>query len=187
MKEIISTHMSRRLVTREEIIALTADGWGFRKKERKGKLYISARKGKKEKGLGLYSDELWDIIVKVSSGLIGKPESPKDSVQTNIGFKEIDNPLIITFNEIKHGMSKHKMLYCLHVEANGFCDYWRLEELPKHAKQLNKKEFELVFKEVKNVDGKTRFWALNPFPIICGDCPGYIDEKILDYIYSRRR
>ncbi len=95
--------------------------------------------------------------MKVSSGLIGKPESPKDSVQSNIGLKEMDDPLIITFNEIKRGMSKYKMLHCLHVEANRFCDYWRLEELPKHTKQLDKKEFELVFKDVKNVDGKTRF------------------------------
>jgi hypothetical protein len=179
--------MSKRQATREEITALAVDGWGFRKKERKGKLYVSARRGKIEKGLGLHSDEFWAMIEDVASGLTSKPESPKESAQTQIGPKETDSPLIMTFNEINRKMGKHKMLQCLHVEADGFCDYWRLEELPEQAKQLNKKEFEIVFKEVKDVDGKTHFWALNPYPIICSGCPGFVDEKMVDFINSRKK
>jgi hypothetical protein len=37
---------------------------------------------------------------------------------------------------------------------------------------------------VKNVEGLNE-WAINPLPIICNDCPAFIDERMIDFIKTR--
>jgi len=52
-------------VAKPGIDELLLDGWTPRIKKVKGKRYITAWKGKKERGFGPYSDELWDKVKPV--------------------------------------------------------------------------------------------------------------------------
>jgi len=174
--------MIRRHATRDEIEALTADGWRFRKKLRKDKLYVSARKGSREKSLGRYSDEYWTRIEDVVKGSTKKSDSIK-TTPTQAEAKTEDH-FITTLQEVNRLIDRLKFSRCLHIEANGFCNYWHLNELPKQAKQLNKKEFDFIFNKVKNVEGVNE-WAISPIPIICNDCPSFIDQGMINLIKIR--
>jgi hypothetical protein len=174
--------MTRRHATREEIEVFAADGWRFRKKSRKDKLYVSARRGPKENSLGRYSDEYWAMIQDVVKGLKDKLDSTK-ATQTQAEL-ETEDPFITTLHEINRRINRLKFSRCLQVDADGFCNYWHINELPKQAKQLNKKQYEFIFKKVKNVEGVTE-WAVASLPIICNDCPSFIDQGMIDIIKSR--
>ena len=183
--------MIKRRASREEIEALAADGWTFRKKPRKVFSYISARKRLKENGrtrekensYGRYSDEYWAMIQDVVQGLKNKPDSTK-AAPTQAEPKVPEDPFISTLRDIGRQINRLKFLSCLHIDAEGFCNYWHINELPKQTKQLNKKEFDNIFKMVKNVEGLNE-WAINPLPIICNDCPAFIDERMIDFIKTR--
>jgi hypothetical protein len=179
--------MSKQQATREEIKALAADGWRFRVKERKGILYISARRGKKEKGLGSYSDEFWAMIEEAKKSLTDKLEHPERLRQTQIVAEGKDDPWIKSIEEIKRWMSWYRFMNCLHIGADGFCDYWSMKELPKYVEQLRKKESDYLFKKVNLEEGEVVFWAFRPVPSICNDCPAFIDELTKDFINSRNK
>jgi hypothetical protein len=175
--------MIKRRATREEIEDLAADGWRFRKKPRKDILYVSARRGPKENSLGRYSDEYWAMIQDVVQGKKNKPDST-NGTPTQAEPKKPEEPFITTLQDISRQINRLRISFCLHIDANGFCNYWHINELPKQAKQLDKKGFDYIFKMVKNVEGMDE-WAINPLPIICDDCPGYIDERMIDFIKTR--
>ena len=156
-------------------------------KDQENQLYVDARGGQKGKGLGPLSDEFITTIEYLTSSLYNKLESQKELTQTRRVFDETDDPLTKMFEEINRSIGRHKCINCLHVGADGFCGYWRLEELPEHGKQLNQKESEYVFKKVNQDDGKTEVWALRPFPIICHDCPAFVDDKMIDFFSSRNK
>jgi hypothetical protein len=179
----MGSNMVSRRASREEIEALASDGWRFRKKPRKGILYISARRETKEHSLGRYSDEYWAMIQDVVKGLKDKPDSTK-ATPTQTEPKKPEDPFITTLQEINRLIHRQNFLKCLHIDPIGFCNYWNITELPKQAKQLNKKQFDYLFRMVKNVEGVNE-WAINPLPIICDGCPGFIDERMIGFIKSR--
>jgi hypothetical protein len=182
-KQYTDTTMIKRRASREEIEALAADGWKFRKKPRKDILYVSARRGPYENGLGRYSDEYWAMIQDVVKGLKNKPDSTK-AAPTQVEAKVPEDPFISTLQEISRQINRLKASSCLHIDADRFCNYWHINELPEQAKQLNKKQFDYIFKMVKNVEGLNE-WAINPLPLICDVCPAFIDERMIDFIKTR--
>lgn len=170
-----STMVNRR-ASREEIETFVADGWIFRKKYRKDNLYVSRRKGRDEKGLGRYSDEYWAMIEDVVKGLTKEPKSA-GILQNHTESKEVFDPLILAWKELERNMNTYVFMQCLHVEADHFCGYWLLEDLPKHGKQLSQKDLEYNFKKVNSVDGKTQAWAFKPTVGICSICPKFVELK----------
>ncbi|MCJ7636749.1 MAG: hypothetical protein MUO21_04600, partial [Nitrososphaeraceae archaeon] len=106
------------------------------------------------------------------------------STQTQSEIEKTEDPFIATLQEIKRQTRKYSFLRCLHIDADRFCNYWQINELPKQAEQLNTKEFDYIFKLVKDVGG-VKEWALNPLPIICDGCPGFIDDKMIDVIMKK--
>ena len=99
--------MSKQQNKRKDIEALAADGWRFRKKKRKDAIYISARKGKEEKGLGRYSNEYWAMIEDVTRSLTKSPEFSNELTQARIGSDETKNPMINVFKEVSRNLGKY--------------------------------------------------------------------------------
>ncbi len=158
--------------SRGEIEALASDGWRFRKKPRKGILYVSARSGTKERSLGRHSDEYWAMIEDVIKSLTDR-QKPAGIVKAQLGSKEVTDPLILVMDKLERNMKIHVFMQCLYQEADHFCGYWLLEDLPRYGKQLSQKDLEYEFKEVNGVDVKTSAWAFKPTVGICSICPSF--------------
>ena len=92
--------MVNHRASKEEIEALASDGWRFRKKSRKGILYVGARRGTNENSLGRYSDEYWAMIEDVVNGLKNKKRSA-GVTQTQTESKEVTDPLILAWKELE--------------------------------------------------------------------------------------
>jgi hypothetical protein len=143
----------------EEAKALHAEGWVFHKKSRKGKWYISARKGDKEKGLGPFSEDNWSIIMRIIHDL---PVDERSLIQTKDPFKE-------TLIELK-AIINSAYMKCENHGPDGFCNYWHLDELPTQAVNLNDKERDLLFKKASKVGSR---WLFQAYPFMCNNCPAF--------------
>jgi hypothetical protein len=111
--------MINHKTSREKIEAFAADGWKFRNKPRKDILYVSARRGPYENGLGRYSDEYWAMIQDVVQGLKNKPDSTK-AAPTQVEPKVPEDPFITTLRDIGRQINRLKFLSCLHIDADRF-------------------------------------------------------------------
>ena len=175
--------MSKRPVTNDDLKAYAAEGWTFRKKKRKGIQYISRRKGTKEYGLGRYSDEVWTMIEDVTQNSTGNNESTKEHAKTQIK----QDPFIKSLEEIKSDIIRHKMIRCLHIDADGFCEYWRMEKPPKYAGEVNERELKVLFKKVKGPGDRTPVWLVMSNAVVCEVCPAFVDEAMLSFLNSQIR
>ncbi len=160
---------------------------GLERKNGKGHYTLVHAREKEEKGLGLYSNEYWAIIEDVTRSLTKKPESSNELANAQLELDEKKDPTIKVIEEVSRNLGKFNVIRCLHIGADGFCDYWRLEELPKDEQKLERKESEFLFKKLNRDDGKTVEWALRPLPIYCKSCPAFVDERMIDFINSRMR
>ena len=91
------------------------DGWKFRVKKVKGYKYISRRKGKIEKGLGRYNENLWRLIQ--NTGI-----EPSE-LELRLETEKLVEDLLKTIR------AYHMSVNCIHV-VEGFCHYWRYDEEP---------------------------------------------------------
>ena len=57
----------KREITEEEISRYIDQGYYFRVKEVNGIKYITRRKGREEKGMGRYTEEVWSMIQRARS------------------------------------------------------------------------------------------------------------------------
>ena len=151
--------MTKNSISPEEIVRLFNEGYHFRKKSIKGTLYISARKGKQEKGLGKFNQNLWDMIERVKSQNATQPktspvvETDQPSKQNNSSlnsprFHEVtlhggryekavfsDNELENALFNIKYERAKIKMKDCQH-SVDRFCQYWYFDENSKIISEI---------------------------------------------------
>jgi len=181
-------------VSEESLLKYHNQGWHFFIRTVAERRYITIRRKGKERSLGPYSDEIWKLIQGIDNRearedatriLSNKMKSPKSLTQPRV-ISETEDPFLKTLEEIKRYILEYNFYKCLQINADGFCDYWRLEEPPEYEKQLNQKESEFLFKKVKQEHGKTTVWILKPLPAICNNCPAYIDEKMINFIKSRK-
>jgi hypothetical protein len=169
--------------TREEIKALLAEGWSFRKKSRKGIVYISARKNGKEDSQGAFDPKYWALIETTKKDLEKDRAGSKKTKTTKIP-EAAEDPWSVTFNEIIKKINQNAGIKCLHARDEGFCDYWRLNNLPEQAAGLAEKDIKYLFKEFTRDTEK--FWLFRAFPVLCKNCQAYIDEATLNFIKNIR-
>lgn len=186
--------MVKHDVSEENLRRYKKQGWNFFIRTVAERRYITIRRRGKERSLGSYSDDLWKVIESIDNkgprkdiprSLINKLEPPKGLTQS-LGIGEAESPFHMTVEEINQYIVIYKFQNCLRIEADGFCGYWRLEELPDHGIQLNQMEMKFFFKKLKQDNGKTDAWALKPLPSICHGCPAYVDEKMINFIKSSK-
>ena len=145
--------MTKEIISREEIVRLHNEGWNFRKKNINGKIYISARKGKQEKGLGQFNQELWNLIENIRSptnsktnkkpnvGINNEPKSSSSSLESPSIYEVtiyielmkhqkksmfLDTEVEKALFDIKYERAKIKMQDCNH-NWSGTCFYWEFE------------------------------------------------------------
>ena len=114
----------------------------------------------------------------------GRNEFTKEPVNTQIKPDEKYDPFIKFLENIKDDLIKHKMIRCLHIDADGFCDYWRMDRPPKYSEELNEKELKMLLKKVKGSGDKTPVWLMMSNAVVCEVCPAFLDEAILAYLNS---
>lgn len=181
-------------VSEESLRRYHKQGWNFFIRTVADWRYITIRRRGKERSLGPYSDDVWKVIESIDNqgtredivrSVSNKMKSSKSLTQPRV-ISETEDPFLKTVEEINQYILMYKFQNCLQLEADGFCGYWHLNELPEHGKQLNHKETEYLFKKLNQDNGKTEAWALKPLPAICNNCPAYIDEKMINFIKSRK-
>ena len=162
-----------------ELTSLRNDGWHFRIKTVKGKRYIAARKGRDEKGIGPFSDELWGEIQKlICLGVELKGgASPKDKTSD-----EGDEDLLFHVRKLNESLrmsrGSHMARYCLFKDNENYCEYWQWNREPHLYKYITKIWGENMFRTSSDeASGSTR-WALKAFPYMCAGCPAFVDEQM---------
>ena len=144
-------------INQDEIENWKNDGWAFRVKTVKGKRYITRRKGKQEKGLGRFDDNLWKLIHRVSI-------IPKQDVERIEAQKLIES--------IVHAYRSYEMsLDCSHI-VDGFCFFWRYDEQPGFFRIADGVSLSEYYKEVE-FDVESSFWVFKAEHFYCRGCTGY--------------
>jgi len=76
MERAIATSIEKSFRA-ENIDGYVSEGWKFRVKQVGKHRYIIRYKGKEEKSLGSYSDELWRIITEKAGEKVAKPRKDR--------------------------------------------------------------------------------------------------------------
>ena len=142
-------------VSQDQIKEWKKEGWKFRVKVVKEKKYISRRKGKDEKGLGRYDDELWRLIQNTRI----EPSELELRVET----EKLVEGLVKTIREY------HMSLNCIHI-VEGFCHYWKYDEKPGFFNIVDNRVGEGYNKQVVTGEGST-FWVFKAVIFYCANCP----------------
>ena len=150
--------MGNENISDVEIRKWHSEGWRFYKRNKKGRVYITRRKGPiNEYSLGPFNQELWDIITKVVNGEV---------------------PLVIKESEsiFYHTINIYRLIHytknCLHIDNEGYCTYWQFKPnsiLINHPKNTR-------YKEVKE-ENKT-YWIFQVTRKYCLNCNAFISARM---------
>ena len=141
--------------TAEDIQNWKKDGWSFRLKTVKGRKYVTRRKGKQEKSLGRYSDQLWNTIQKSSTE---KTRQEKRIVQ--------ENRITDILSTIRPSLMSR---LCKHV-VDGYCFFWRSDE-PYGFFSIADNIGVGFYKKIE--DGDSSFWVFKAVPFYCKNCSAF--------------
>ena len=174
---------NKKTVIVEEVEKLIAEGWSFRVKKVKERKYISARKGKYEKGLGAHSEENWALINRLLRK--GRIEAGVPAYEP---FKVNDSSRpkgVMLFNEVREWFSAkrtgHKMSTCIFKGNDDFCTYWQWFVEPPIIVQ--DPSYPIRRKGTSN--GDLGVWYLRATEYVCWDCPVFMDDRIVELIERR--
>ncbi len=144
----------------DEIKEWKKEGWKFRVKKVKGKQYITRRKGKHEKGLGRYIDNLWKLIQDIKI----EPSEFERKLEAEKIVEDI----------IKMIRVHHMSIYCSRV-VEGFCHVWRYDEEPGFFNIVDDRIGEGYYKQI--VPGKgPPFWVFKAVNFYCKDCSAFRED-----------
>jgi hypothetical protein len=127
------------------------------------------------------------MIEDVTQKSTGGNESIKEPVMTQIKPDEKYDPFIKSMEAIKSDIIRHKMIRCLHIDADGFCEYWRMEKPPKYAGELNERELNVLFRKVRVPGDRAPVWLLMSNAVVCEVCPAFVDDAMLAFLNSQIR
>jgi hypothetical protein len=147
-------------ISEEQIKEWKIEGWKFRVKKVKDKNYISRRKGREEKGLGRYSENLWRLIQNTRI-------EPSELEQRLEAEKLVENML-------KQIRMYHMFLNCSNI-VEGFCHFWKYDEKPGFFYIVDAKIGEGYYKQVVTEKG-TPFWVFKAVRFYCKNCPAFREK-----------
>ena len=181
--------MTKVSATREQIQSLANDGHYFRRKTVNSYTYITARKGRKEQSLGPFTEDNWQYIqnltkIKEQSGQ-GEQHPPNQvpSTQEVDEWQIYQNEMNQLRKNILFDLSVYKATHCLHI-GEGYCQYWRIINKPSYFTKLRKVLNKDLMVEVKESDD-SKYWAFKAVVFTCGDCPTFLDKRMLNFIKER--
>ena len=144
-------------VNQDKIDNWKKDGWTFRIKTVKGKRYITRRKGKQEKSLGRFDENIWKLIQR---GTV----LPKQVVERIEAQQTIESILRVY-------RSFEMSLDCSHI-VDGFCYFWRYDEQPGFFRIADKVSLSEYYREV-DFGVESSFWVFKAEAFYCRGCTGY--------------
>ena len=162
----------KKRISIDELTSLRNAGWRFRIKTVKGKRYISARKGKEEKGIAPFSEELWGEIHNLTklNGDLKEEVSPKES---NEEIENLQNQFKILKEALQLMRSAHMARFCLFKDRENFCEYWQWSEEPRAYSLFTKLLGENIFRVVRDEATGLRRWAIRASEFTCAGCPAF--------------
>ena len=164
----------KKRISIDELTSLRNAGWHFRIKTVKGKRYISARKGKDEKGVAPFSDELWGEIqnlTKLNGGL--KEGASIKEKTSNEEHKNLRELVRMIHEELRLSRSAHMARFCLFKDRENFCEYWQWSEEPRAYSLFTKLLGENIFRVVRDEATGLRRWAIRASEFTCAGCPAF--------------
>ena len=171
-------------ISNKEIQGFIEDGWNFRVKKTGGKSYITRRKGQKERGLGPYNKELWDLITELTNPTTKTRIVPVKDIEKSEAVSERDEMaerVKELTGKIDEGIMMyrgfHMMKHCLY-NSEGFCEYWRWEERPSFFDAID----DLLGPDSGHysrrrgmvVMGITERWMIRASIPYCATCSAYV-------------
>lgn len=174
---------TRKKWTEAEIKAHIDDGWYFRRKRSMGRDYITRRKGQKERSLGPFDEDLWNLIKRTRVDEASEKASPMTELKLDtMQSEKIDDYLnlydLLT-NRLSIERAAHLMLTCTYKGEDGFCSYWSWSVKPSFYELASKLGHENDFstKEVTGDNGSKRKWFVRALPWFCENCPVYVARQ----------
>jgi hypothetical protein len=184
---LMGNHFYRQKMTsEEELIKFILDGWNFRKKKTKERLYITRRKSQVERGIGPYSEETWNLIKSLENR---KKELKEDREHEQIETIEKEEAekidelierertiILDIMRSIALWRGIIQLAYCKH-RKNGYCHYWNWESKP-HGYDYLKSEYGDRIPNIKKMmleshGKKKEKWIVQAIGIFCANCTGF--------------
>ncbi len=167
----------------KEIQEFIEDGWNFRVKRTGGKSYITRRRGQKERSLGPYNQELWDLITELTNPTTKTRIVPVKDIEKSEAGSERDE-MVARVKELTGKIDEGIMMYrgfhmmrnCLY-NFDEFCEYWSWEERPSFFDVVDdlwgpdSGKYSRRMGSV--VMGITERWMIRASIPYCGTCSAY--------------
>jgi len=172
--------------TREQIKNLFSGGYYFRKKNVKGRVYITARKGSKEKSLGAFKEGNWEYIRKLTGIKESSTESKQGHKRELKSWDLVRRELEEVRGELQNIFLMHKISDCIYRGEDGYCKCWRFLDQPSRALESFLEKIRRFFGEdvivkVEEADG-SKYWVFKAIGLTCRDCVAFMDGRMLNII-----
>ena len=180
--------IGKKGVDPDEVASLIGEGWSFRIKVVKGRRYVTARRGRSERSLGPYSEELWTHIQRLrKEGTEARSvSSPEADV---IGLSDAGKLELMTLDRIHHRIQiergAHMTVHCLFKGGDGYCEYWVWDNELRFMDEVRRHFGEDTFRRVYDEASGTEKWVMRAIGFTCKGCPAFLDERMID-LFNRR-
>jgi hypothetical protein len=178
--------MGKNSPEREEILGYIRDGWHFRIKTVKGRRYITRRRGQKERGLGPYKEDFWNLISHLVqlTAETGAPQTHDRDIpesETEEQSEVVPKWVHIeeNFRRLMETLSMDRgvtmMMSCGHRDEEGFCTYWNWEDKPDFVELMDKLRLDVLYTKKTILMGshESERWVLKAMHWYCWGCSAY--------------
>jgi hypothetical protein len=176
--------MGKNQLVREELLQLIEDRWRFRIKNVSGHRYITRRKKQKEKSLGPFNEDLWNLILQVEyehaliegegSRSVVRRVSPRfadeeSELEWRRSIRESQDRFL---RMLAYERSRRMSCDCDHI-VNGLCEYWVWDQEPLfYGHMVKVYRPEAILTRVDMRDGSKK-WVFRADSLYCGGCTAY--------------
>jgi hypothetical protein len=168
--------MGNNEIKEDDIITWLEEGWRFRKKQSRGRNYITRRKQKKEKSLGPYDQELWDAIQNLSQ---------------REGFKKTtkNNNFQIQINQITKLLIRDRdynvIGSCIFMNDESYCRYFTYWDKTEAMKMLDEMDMSDGYALIDiDINGKNEKKYSYVGTRQCKNCLTFLNEKMVEAILN---
>jgi len=183
--------VGKKRVDPDEVASLIGEGWSFRIKVVKGRRYVTARRGRSERSLGPYSEELWTHIQRLRkedtrARSVASPEADVSGLSARAHAGELELMILDRIHDrIQSYRGAHMTAYCLFKGGDGYCEYWVWSSELPFMDEVRRHFGEDTFRKVYDEASGTERWVMRAIGFTCKDCPAFLDERMIDLFNSR--
>jgi hypothetical protein len=183
--------VGKKRVDPDEVAGLVGEGWSFRIKVVKGRRYITVRRGRSERSLGPYSEELWTHIQRLReedtrARSVSSPEADVSGLG-DVGKLDLLVILDRVHDKIQSDRGAHMPFQCLFRGGDGYCEYWVWSNELPFMDEVRRHFGEDTFRRVYDEASGTERWVTRAIGFTCKGCPAFLDERMIELFNSRRQ